>query len=455
MKKSTHLVVIGYDEIVSNKYTECFENAFNKGMINGYTIIDLLSEKENIESRIRKQSFLPEKVLYLDNINLSEKEWFNEEYFGKIIDEIIKEKGKIKIYIATEVRSHEKYLRFCAKRGISSLTEKPIFAPMTNGCFDVEKIPTIMREIKDDIAKNNAEHSIMTLGRYHAIYNDIVIKFVKDKVKQLETPVTSVHLRHAGGVWNTHKEYDSREDHPYKYGYGMLMHGGYHYIDLVSQCLCVNKKLYPEKKFVLEVSSYAAFPQDQNERIGKKISNKFEDYCANWREEKKEIIYGETDITSTFCLKDKENNNVITLGTISLEQTTPSVRKWKDIPKGIYNKNGRVSSVELEVQLSTVHSIKVHCYDVPVKGIKEVERIDAFARVTTRSNASLLKDEEYITDNTYDGLFHSKSNKKLMSAWLSNEENISKFEDHISVMKIVYAIGKSIKNEGKAVQIEF
>ena len=111
--------------------------------------------------------------------------------------------------------------------------------------------------------------------------------------------------------------------------------------------------------------------------------------------------------------------------------------------------------MELEVQLSTVHSIKVHCYDVPVKGIKEVERIDAFARVTTRSNASLLKDEEYITDNTYDGLFHSKSNKKLMSAWLSNEENISKFEDHISVMKIVYAIGKSIKNEGKAVQIEF
>ena len=452
--KKVHLIVIGYDEIVSNKYTECFERVYKDGKINGYTLIDLLSEKDSIEARVEKQSFKPERILYLDNVNLSEDEWFSEEYFGKALDDLIAEKKDVKIYIATEVRSHEKYLRYCAKKGVSTLTEKPIFAPLTDGHFDVDKIPQFMNELEEYIEKSDKIYSVMTLSRYHAIYNDIVLRFAKDKAMNLETPVTSVHLRHAGGVWNTHVEYDEREDHPYKYGYGMLMHGGYHYVDLVAQCIYMNKLLYPDDEFELEMSSFVAYPQDQNVRIGKKVSEKFEDYKENFYIDKKDMKYGETDITSTFCVRDKKTGRTMTLGTISLEQTTPSVRTWKDIPLDIYNKNGRTSSVELEVQLSTLHSVKVHCYDVPVKGVKEIERIDAFARVTTRSNASMYRDEEYVTDNTYSGLFHSNSNKKLMLAWLNDEEQVSNFKDHIVVMKLIYAIGKSITQPGQKVCLD-
>lgn len=35
-------------------------------------------------------------------------------------------------------------------------------------------------------------------------------------------------------MWNTEEEIFSREDHPYRYGYGALCHSGYHYIDILS-----------------------------------------------------------------------------------------------------------------------------------------------------------------------------------------------------------------------------
>ena len=454
MFETFHLLVIGYDEIVSNKYTECFYQAFLQNRIDGYPIIDLLSEQKDIEKRIGLQSFKPTNIYYLDNVTLPENIWFSEKYFGEIINNIVSVKKNIKVYISTEVKSHEKYLRFCLKKGIPSLTEKPIFAPITNGHFDIDKIPDIMKELLFYVNHSSVNHSVMSLSRYHPIYNDIVLKFAKEKALSLQTPITSIHLKHAGGVWNTHIEYDTREDHPYKYGYGMLMHGGYHYIDLVAQALFINKLLYPQKNFSLELCSFVAYPQDQNTRIGRKISSIFDDYLPNWRNQKSNYNYGETDITSTFCLKDKNTNSVITLGTISLEQTTPSVRNWKNIPENIYNKNGRTSSVDFEVQLSTLHSVKVHCYDVPVKNKKEIEKIDAIAKVTTRSNASFLPSEEYVTESTYTGIFHSNSNKNLMLSWLNNEDDRSTFQSHEIVMKLVYVIGKSIVEPGKPICID-
>ena len=147
----------------------------------------------------------------------------------------------------------------------------------------------------------------------------------------------------------------------------------------------------------------------------------------------------------------KSTGKVVTLGTISLEQTTPSVRKWKDIPEGIYNKNGRVSSVDVEAQLSTIYSKTVKCYDVPVKGVKEIERIDATADILTRANAALLEDEEYIEKESYTGVFHSDSNKALMLNWLYGTEERSEFEKHIPVMTFVQVMAESIQRPGKEV----
>ncbi|TSC52321.1 MAG: hypothetical protein LiPW41_532 [Parcubacteria group bacterium LiPW_41] len=450
MDKS-HLVVVGFSKLVSHKYLPCFAEAIEKGYIDSYSIIDIESQKEEIEQRIKHLELKPEKVFYIED-QRSGGVWADPEKFGPVFEELISRKGKIKVYIATEVKAHEEYLRYCIENGIDSLTEKPIFAPMKNGEFNPSDIEPIMNYFVEKSKGGTAKHSIMTLSRYHKIYNFVTLDALKNKMVQLEAPITSLHFRTAGGVWNLHKEYEEREDHPYKYGYGMLMHGAYHYVDLITQFLDLNKIIFPNDTFTLTLSSFGAYPFDQNDRISKKISRDFCDDKPDFISSKK---YGETDITTTFCLKNKSTGKVITLGTISLEQTTPSIRTWKDLPIDEYNKNGRISSVDLEVQLSVLHSVHVQCFDVPIEVNNKVEKIDAFARVTTRTNASLLKDEKHNSEETFSGLFHSDSNRALLSAWLEGKENKSQIHKHIVPMKVIQAIAVSLENPGHPITFDY
>ncbi|HGD4481076.1 TPA: hypothetical protein ACIOXZ_001295, partial [Streptococcus agalactiae] len=149
-----------------------------------------------------------------------------------------------------------------------------------------------------------------------------------------------------------------------------------------------------------------------------------------------------------FCLTIKEIGKVLTLGTIALEQTTPSIRNWSKIPEGLYNKNGRISSLNIEAQISTIYSQNITCFDVPVHSHTNIDRIDATAKVITRQNAKLLNTSDYVVEKTYTGLFHSDSNKALMTNWLSDKENRSTLKKHIPVMKFIQVIGESIREPG-------
>ena len=61
----------------------------------------------------------------------------------------------------------------------------------------------------------------------------------------------------------------------------------------------------------------------------------------------------------------------------------------------------------------------------------------------------LLQDEEYNTEETHNGLFHSDSNRQLMSMWLKNEEHRS-LADHIPTMRMVQYLAMSILQDTRA-----
>ena len=455
MNKKTHIVIIGFDEIVVNKYLCIINEAIKTGIINGYSIIDLKKEQKNVEKRIKKAEVKPNRAYYLsDPMTINEEIAIIE--FDKIINDIRQENEQIKIYIATELKYHERYLKYCVESGISCLVEKPVFLPVEDGKFAPEEFERRMTDYVKKAEKNKCDVSVMTLSRYHSIYTDVVYKMIKEKMLKYKAPITSLHIRHAGGVWNLHKEFLSREDHPYKYGYGMLMHGAYHYVDMLAQYLMLNKSIYPEKQFEIAITSYAAYPKDQNDRISKLVSEKLKDNCPDWwKKEGKDIDFGETDITSTYCLREKNTKKVLTLGTISLEQTTPSVRTWIEIPEGLYNKNGRTSDVNLEIQLSTLFAASVKCYKVPNNDGKPVERLPIKPHIITRANAALLPDEEYETKKIYPEVYNSDSNKTILLKWIQGKENRSTLKQHLPVVKLMGAIGMSLKKPGESVLIDF
>lgn len=444
--------MVGLGENVSYKYLACIKTAVQRGEIDGYSIIELVSQKSEVLRRLASAVIQPKQIFYLPK---PKKAWVSESDFAPVIQELVQRNGRIKVYIATEVKAHEAYLTYCVENGIDSLTEKPLIAPMKRGRFNPAAIEGVMQRIARAAQLKPAHHSVMTLGRYDKVYNDVVLESVKKKMVRLQAPLTSIHMRFAGGVWNLHREYESREDHPYKYGYGMLMHGSYHYVDLLAQFLCLNQLIFPKTPFSLSLSSFAAYPIDQNDRIPRKFGEQFDDYEPNWpSKDIKSIAYGETDIVTSFCLRNEKTGKIITLGTISLEQTTPSIRSWINLPAG-HNKNGRVCSFDLEVQLATMHAVHVECFDVPILKNKKIQEINTCARVVTRSNAALLPSEEFTSEQIYTGISHRDNNRKLLSLWLQDKEYKSQLLTHVLSMRIVQAIALSIKRPGVPLTINF
>lgn len=455
MSKKCHLVVVGFDEIVLNKYLELVDAAIKEGVLDGFSIVDLSIEQEEVEKRLDRALIRPEKTYYLQKPDmLHEEEQLAE--FDSVMQKILEKHEEVKIYIATEVRYHERYLKYCVEHGISCLVEKPVFLPQKDGKYCPEVMMDHMNYYVEQAKKNHCHVSVMTLGRCHEIYADVVYKTIKEKMQKYQAPLTSFHIKHAGGVWNLHREYLWREDHAYRYGYGMLMHGGYHYVDLLTRFLLLNKMIYPEKQFEIAFTSYAAYPTDQNDRIPKGISDRFNDNCPDWwKNEGKGINWGETDITSTFALRDKETKRVITLGTIAMEQTTPSVRTWTDFPDKLYNKNGRVSNLDMEIQLSTLYAASVKCYKIPVDDGKFVEHVPVKPIFISRANPKLLPDEEYEVKKEYPKVFNSTSNKRIMNNWLRDQETVSTLQEHLPVMKLMQTVAFSLEKQGESVVADF
>lgn len=54
MSNSCHLIIVGFDEIVLNKYLELVDEAINDGTLDGFTIVDLALEREEVEKHLKR-----------------------------------------------------------------------------------------------------------------------------------------------------------------------------------------------------------------------------------------------------------------------------------------------------------------------------------------------------------------------------------------------------------------
>lgn len=449
------LVVIGYDEIVRNKYMPCIKAAIDAGQIDSWSIIELERERDTIESRLQGADPQPRKKIFLPSDS------GDPELARRIVRSalgMLHAPGlAMMAYIATEVGAHERYLRQCVQDGVDSLVEKPVLAPMAGGRFDPSEISRTMAELIATASGTTAQHSVMTLSRYHSIYNDRVITPLRERMLRWNAPVTSFHLRAAGGVWNLEHEFITRDDHPYRHGYGMIMHGSYHYVDLAVQILALNKLLFPNSHLRLQICSFGAWPADQWRRVSQPATQLLDGDSMSadspWAGLARDPgRCGETDITSVFRLVDADSETTITLGTLAFEQTTPSIRSWTAFPHGVYNKNGRTSSVDLEAQLSTLYSVHVTCYDVPDS--PNPDKIGAAAEILTRANASLLTGDEFVRRESFDGVFHSDSNRALMQNWLAGTETRSRLHEHLLPMRVTEALALSLRIPGQTVEVD-
>lgn len=458
MKQPCHLIIVGFGPVAGYKYSRSIRSAIDRGDLADFSVVDLESQKETVLQRINRLSIQPKNVVFIPDPPSGM--WANVADFDSVC-RTIGDHEAIKIFISTEPKAHEAYLAYCIERDIDSIVTKPAILPMRDGRFEPSRLVHSTRELLRCAANGKSHHAVLCLGRHHQIYEEEMRRPLKQRMMEVEAPITSFHLRTSSGVWNLADEYESREDHPYKYGYGMLMHGGYHYVDVMCQFLALNKELRPDEDFVLELSSYAGYPADQSTRVPESVHQRLADASERpWRDPNGGV-FGETDIVTSFCLRNRTTRRVLTLGTISLEQSTPGMRSWAPFPEVEYNKNGRLHCTDIEVQLSTVFSMHCRVIKIPVEDKEGPLDLRArnFARVSARTNASLDPSAEFYTEKTFErpfgNSFSYSAETAIFDDWLAGKKTRSDLDSHVTTTAVVQALADSIADGGGRREIDF
>ncbi len=199
------IIVIGAGLHYREKYHQVLEN---KEIV---LVVDLKSQESVIRSffdkRPRRYLFLPEA--YRNTIS--------SEQIAKFIGEVEADC----VLICTEPKVRAQYGHWAASRGYPMFLDKPATITLT----DFEKL--LAAKPYAVLSCERRAHS-----GYLRLFAIIDSFFAKYRV-----PLTGVDIHFAGGIWKIPREYVEEENHPFRYGYGMIMHSGYHFIDLLVRLL--------------------------------------------------------------------------------------------------------------------------------------------------------------------------------------------------------------------------
>ncbi len=274
-----------------------------------------------------------------------------------------------KIIISTEPKAHKAYLQWAINNNVDDiLIDKPLTAPI-DCCNNLSSAKQIFEDfncLKNSLKKSKSRVTIQVQRRYHHGYLSMKA-YIENFIKKYKIPISFLDIYHADGMWNMPNELFSRENHPYKYGYGKLMHSGYHFIDLLVMFLEAENKFLPSCKKIDNASMFVQTlnPEDFFKQI--KIDDYFSlfnnDSVYNFKKYLKHLKVerlGELDVYA--IIQFKNHNNVLTTASLNLLQNSFSRRAWTNLPKDTYKGNGRVRHERLNLQLTSLLNAQVHSY---------------------------------------------------------------------------------------------
>ncbi len=344
-----------------------YMNLFKKYNIKLNVLVDLESKRNEIMEYLRINGFSSTELFLLDD-NTKDLLTLPENKANELKELLKKHEIKYAI-ISTEPKAHFAYTKFFLENSINILLDKPITAPI-NSNHDINQTQKIKEEYEElcNLYKKmglKTKCIIQCQRRFHEGFL-YVKNLLKTIVKKYNIPITYIDIYHNDGMWVMPNEFLSRENHPYKYGYGKLFHSGYHFIDLLTWLLEVNQLTTSKdiNNCEMYVSTYnpSDFLNVMNNDNYKLIFNT-EKFNEIFEEEKNNNIYkdyGEIDFHS--ILNFKQNDKIITNCSLNLMQSGFSKRSWIDLPKDIYKGNGRIRHERLNINVGPLLNIQIHSY---------------------------------------------------------------------------------------------
>ena len=437
-------------------------------------IVDLLSEKEKITNYLSENGLTDIDTFFVNDKNRDDLELDDE--VKKFLKDYIKKNKVTHAIISTEPRAHFSYAMFLLDCGINILMDKPITSPknVILNSLQAEKIREEYEQLCEKykmkkLVYPNLNFSIQCQRRFQKGYL-FIYDLLKNIIKEYNIPISYIDIYHNDGMWNMPNEFCERQNHPYQFGYGKIFHSGYHFIDLLTWFIDLNKNL--TGKFINKCSVYSEaykpydFFYNFNENDYYKFfkTNKFDLIIKNRNKVKN---FGEIDVHSVINFYN--DSTLITNCSLNLMQSGFSRRSWVDLPKDTYKGNGRVRHERINIMVGPLMNIQIHSYQAyevkerALHGSSDVGDLEHFDIYIFR-NVDLiggkpfekisLKNLEIKKEDNFIG-YNERARENCLKDFLIDKVNDSNILLHRQSILITEMIYKSLIFEGKKMNFDF
>jgi len=431
MKKIFNFILVGCGPHYQKHYHPLLEE---KGL-NMALLIDLKSRKDEIGGFFEGKKLKPKSSIYLDDSMRDSRD------LSPIIESAVDPKEIDGILLCTEPKARYAYIMWAIENQIPLYMDKPISA-----FLDLESSDTIKKDF-EEITTALKEHPtnivVSCQRRMHAGYQWI-FSHIQRFMEKYHVPITSIDIQFSGGIWNLPEEYLERESHPFKYGYGILLHSGYHYLDLLTSLLKLNAPFHketPKKEYQLLKRE----PYEQTHTLGKESLSHL--LRSKQDLDEKALLplkdHGETDLFITG--RETCSSKFSTLFSLRLIGTSLSSRSPK---KSLLKLDGKLRQETVTIHLGTLCS--VHITSLPFNKIDPkghpIENFDI-----TIMTSPILEDEKTIIRLGREDFFPPDSSlnregrKRQLLSFLEGGDgasNILSHGDNIKMLDSIYALIK-------------
>ncbi len=394
--------------------------------------------------------------------------------YEKELKTIIKKNKITNMIISTEPKGHNMYLEFALKNNINVLSDKPI--TVVKGMNKLENVELMRQQYYDllDLYRNSKSVcKVMCQRLCHRGYKEVK-KILRDVIEKYNIPITYIDIYHCDGNWEMPHDL-GKENHPYKYGYGKLYHSGFHFIDLLSQLLELNKLVTEDKQIVKgHVYGNAFTPNDEKVIFSKNdYSNIFPESNSNELYMNLEKInfdnYGEKNFYGQLNFYNKDNA-LITTANLNLLHYGFSRRGWFE-SRDFYKKNGRVRHERVSINVGPLMTIHItsyqskeikersNCYDEIMEGGLEHFDIDIYRNVDLISGKPHEKIKLFdLYKDSFDcdkfiG-YNEMSREEFLNGYFNNYDDTGDIKNERQAVELLYSCTRSLIEKNKEVEVK-
>jgi len=362
--KPKNIILVGLGPHARRIYYPLLEKYGQQYNIKIPLVVDLQSQREIICQYLLSRTIQPERLCLVDDEKKDND--FLDNKLQATLNRAASDGQIDGIIISTEPKAHKPYALWAIERNVDILMDKPITVPLglNHGTASANEIWQGYRQIQQKLERSRSNLIVQCQRRHHDGYR-LIKSYLVDFVNQFEIPVSFIDIYHADGMWAMPSELFQRENHPYKYGYGKLMHSGYHFVDLFAWLSEINLLLEQKKPnlvdmYVKRFGGYDFLHQINDADYRRMFeTDRFDGYFEPNRLEMAKML-GELDVFILCQLK--RHDIVVTTASINLQQNSFCRRAWTDLPEDVYKGNGRVRHERLNIQVANLLNLQVHSY---------------------------------------------------------------------------------------------